>query len=82
LQASKENRGLVEVVQALTAIITSGDASHIDLTKLGQFVSVPSKADLERNPAAVKTVIAKLLGMERSGQLNDEQIAKLKEAVS
>jgi myosin heavy subunit len=82
LQASKENRGLVEVVQALTAIITSGDASHIDLAKLGQFVSVPSKSDLERNPAAVKTVIAKLLGMERSGQLNDEQIAKLKEAVS
>ncbi|MDR2400919.1 MAG: hypothetical protein LBD73_04620 [Deferribacteraceae bacterium] len=81
MQSAKENRGLVEVVQALTAIITSGDASHINLTKLSQFVSVPSKSDLERNPAAVKTVIAKLLGMERSGQFTPDQIAKLKEAV-
>jgi myosin heavy subunit len=76
-----ENRGLVDVVQALTAIITTGDASHIDLEKLSQFVSVPKRSDLERNPAAVKTVIAKLLGMERSGQLKPEQIAKLKESV-
>jgi hypothetical protein len=81
IQAAMENRALVDVVQALTSIISSGDASRIDLAKLGQFVSVPSKADLERNPAAVKTVIAKLLGMERSGQLNPEQIAKLKEVV-
>jgi hypothetical protein len=81
LQAGMENRGLVEIVQALTAIITTGDASKIDLTKLSQIVSVPSKADLERNPSAVKTVIAKLLGMERSGQLTTEQIATLKQAV-
>jgi myosin heavy subunit len=76
-----ENRGLVDVVQALTAIITTGDSSHIDLEKLSQFVSVPKRSDLERNPAAVKTVIAKLLGMERSGQLKPEQIAKLNESV-
>jgi hypothetical protein len=76
-----ENRGLGEIVQALTAVITSGDASKIDVAKLSKIVSVPSKTDLERNPSAVKTVIAKLLGMERSGQLTPEQIATLRQAV-
>ncbi len=70
-------KGLFNVVNALNKVIATGDASTLNLETLSMIVPVPARAELERNPDTVKSVIAKLLGMERSGQLSAFQIKKL-----
>ncbi len=75
------SKGLFKLINALNIVIETGDASMLDLKKLAMFVHVPVQAELERNPAAVKAIISKLLGMERSGQLTAFQTKKLNEVV-
>lgn len=76
-EISPHARGLVALINALNNIIVTGDASGIDLQTLGMITSVPSKEELERNPESVKGLIAKLVGMERSGQLTAFQMKRL-----
>jgi hypothetical protein len=71
----------MDLVTALNNIVTTSDASHIDLEKLAQFIPVPPRAELERNPNVIKAIIAKLIGMERSGQLTPFQLKKLNEVI-
>lgn len=75
------SKGLFKLINALNIVTETGDASMLDLKKLAMFVHVPVQAELERNPAAVKAIISKLLGMERSGQLTAFQTKKLNEVV-
>lgn len=78
---SERSKGLTKLINALNTITATGSADALDLKKLAMFVHVPNKAELERNPNAVKAIISKLLGMERSGQLTAFQMKKLNEVV-
>ena len=77
LHQAEPARGLVPIINALNRVIATGDASGLNLDALNLIISTPPKAELERNPDAVKNIIAKLLGMERSGQLTSFQMKKL-----
>ena len=74
-------RGLIPIVNALNKIIVTGDASGLNLEALAMITSIPSRGELETSPEAVKSVIAKLLGMEKSGQLTAFQMKKLNSVI-
>ena len=73
--------GLFNVVNALNRVIETGNASGINIEALSMIIPISSRAELERSPNTVKALIAKLLGMERSGQLSALQLKKIKDAV-
>ncbi|MDR0454770.1 MAG: hypothetical protein LBH05_08170 [Deferribacteraceae bacterium] len=73
--------GLFHLVSVLNKVIETGDASAINIETLSMITPISSRTELECNPAAVKALIAKLLGMERSGHLSALQIKKLNDAV-
>ena len=75
-------KGLFNVVNALNRVIATGNASGINLETFSMITPLPPRAEFERNPEVIKAVIAKLLGMERSGQLSVFQLKKLNESVN
>jgi hypothetical protein len=73
--------GLAPIIAALNKVIVTGDSTGLNIDALNLVISTPPKAELETNPEAVKAIIAKLVGMERSGQLTAFQIKKLNNAM-
>jgi hypothetical protein len=81
LPPPEDNIGIAPVISALNKVILTKDASALNLDMLNLIVSTPSQEELETNPDMVRSVIAKLISMERSGQLSIFLMKKLNNVV-